>query len=186
MEEVAAKFVFLDEVFEIAVRGHDDADVDFDGFVAADALDFAFFEDAQEFGLHGDGHIANFVEEERAAFGLFEFAEVAAGRAGEGTFFVAEEFGLDEFGGDGGAIQGDESIFMAGGFFMDGAGDEFFAGAGFAKDADARFAGGDAIDLREELFHRGAAADEFVFAEAMAEFAVFVFEAGEASARFRR
>jgi hypothetical protein len=38
--------------------------------------------------------------------------------------------------------------------------------------------------LGEELFHCGAPADEFVFAEAVAEFAVFVFEAGEAEGVF--
>ena len=60
--------------------GDDDADVDLDGLVAADALDFAFFEDAEELGLHGEGHVADFVEEERAAFGLLEFADVARRR----------------------------------------------------------------------------------------------------------
>ena len=102
-----------------------------------------------------------------------------AGGAGEGAFFVAEEFGFDEFGGNGGAIEGDEGVFVARRFFVDGAGDEFLAGAGFAEDADAGFAGGDAIDLREEFRHGGAGADEFVLAEAVAEFAVFVLEAGE-------
>ena len=151
MEQVAAKFIILDEVFEIAVRGHDDADIDLDGFVAADALDFAFFEDAEKFGLHGDGHIADFVEEKRAAFGLLEFADVASCRASEGAFFVAEQFRLDQFGGDSGAIESDESVFVARGFFVNGARDEFFSGARFAEDADAGFAGGDAFDLREKL-----------------------------------
>jgi hypothetical protein len=38
--------------------------------------------------------------------------------------------------------------------------------------------------LGEEFFHGGPTADEFVFAEAVAEFAVFVFEAGEAESVF--
>ena len=152
VKEIAAKFIFLDQVFEVAVRGDDDANIDLDGLVATDALDFAFFQDAEKFGLHGDGHVANFIEKKRAAFGLFEFAGVAAGRAGEGALFVAEQLGFDELGRDGSAIQSDESVFVARGFFVDGAGDEFFAGAGFAEDADAGFAGGDAIDLRKELW----------------------------------
>jgi hypothetical protein len=91
VKEVGAKFVFLDEVFEIAVSRDDNTDIDFDGLVAANALDFSFFQDAEQLGLHCKGHVADFVEEKRAALGLFEFADVAAGRAGEGTFFVAEK-----------------------------------------------------------------------------------------------
>ena len=159
--------------------GDDDADVDLDWFFAADTLDFAFFEDAEEFGLHGEGHVANFVEEECASLGLLEFAGVAGGGAGERAFLVAEEFGLDELGGDSGAIQSDESVFVARRFFVDGAGYEFFAGARFAKDADAGLAGGDAVDLGEEPGHGRAGADEFVLAQAMAELSVFVLEAGE-------
>jgi hypothetical protein len=40
--------------------------------------------------------------------------------------------------------------------------------------------------LGEKLIHRGPTADEFVFAEAVAELAVFVFEAGEAEGIFYR
>src|SRR5580704_13750351 len=69
---------------------------------------------------------------------------------------------------------------------MDGAGDEFLAGAGFAKDTDARFAGGDAVDLREELGHGWTGADEFVFAETMTEFTVFGLETREAEGIFYR
>ena len=51
-EQVFAEFLALDTLFEIAVGGGDDADVDLDGARAADALEFAFLEHAQEFGLH--------------------------------------------------------------------------------------------------------------------------------------
>src|SRR6202008_381760 len=104
-------------------------------------------------------------------------ARVARGGAGECPFFMAKEFGLDEFGGNRSAIQSDEGAFMARRLFVDGAGDEFFAGAGFAENADAGLAGGDAVNLGEKLGHGRAGADEFVFAEAMAGFAVFVLEA---------
>ena len=80
MIEIAAKLVLLDEFVEIAVGGDDDAHIDLDGFVAADALDFAFFEDAEQLGLHGQRHVADFVEEEGAAVGLLELADVACRR----------------------------------------------------------------------------------------------------------
>src|SRR5208337_2318916 len=97
VKEVAAKFVLFYELFQVAVGSDNYADVDFDGLFAAYALDLALLEHPQELGLHRDWHVANLIEEQRAAFGLLEFSEVAACRAGEGAFFVAEEFGLDQF-----------------------------------------------------------------------------------------
>src|SRR5277367_5659603 len=123
MEEIAAEGVLLHEIFEIAVGGDYDANVYAYGFVSANALDLAFFENAEQFRLHGHGHVADFVEKERAALGLFEFSEVFGGGAGEGAFFVAEEFGFDEFGGDGGAVQSNKGIFFTRRFFVDGASD---------------------------------------------------------------
>ena len=186
VEQIAAKLVSFDEVFKVAVRGNEHSDVDLDGLVCADALDFAFFEDAEELGLHGDGHVANLIEKEGAAFGLFELADVTRGRARERAFFVSEELRLDELGGDGSAVEGHEGAFAAGRFFVDGARDKFLSGARLPEDADASFAGGDFFDLRQQFGDGGTAADKFVFAEAMAEFAVFVFEAREFEGIFDR
>ena len=159
--------------------GNDDADVHLDGLIATDTFDFALFEDPQELGLHGQRHIPDLVEEKRATFGLFEFTGVARGGTGERAFFVAEKFRLDELGGNGSAIQRNECIFAARRFLVDGASDEFFAGAGFAEDADAGFAGRDAINLRQKFAHRSAGADKLVFAQTVAKFAILIFEARE-------
>src|SRR5579863_2018965 len=110
VEEVAAKRVLLDEVFQIAVSGDHYANIDLNRFIAADALNFAFFQHAKELCLHRDRHIADFVEEQRATIGLFKLAKVLCCGAGEGAFFVAEEFGFDKFGWDGGTIQCDERV----------------------------------------------------------------------------
>src|SRR5207245_8554040 len=99
----------------------------------------------------------------------FEFAEMARSGSSEGAFFVTEEFGLDQFGGNGGAVQRDEGMVVPVRFLVDGAGHEFFSCARLAQNADARFAGGDAIDLREQLLHGRTGADQFVFAEALAQ-----------------
>src|SRR6266566_4728210 len=89
VEQIAAKGILLDQFLEMAMRGHQHAHVDFDRFVAAHALNFAFLEHAQQFRLHGQGHVADFVEEKRARFGLFEFAEMARSGPGERALFVA-------------------------------------------------------------------------------------------------
>ncbi len=109
--------------------------------------------------------------------GLFEFAGVALGRAGERAFFVAEQFAFDQLGGNGGAIERDEWAAGAVAFFVQRARHQLFAGAGFAVDADARFAGGDALDLRHDPAHGIAGPYQRVFAHARAQVAVLDFKA---------
>ena len=106
---------------QIAVGGHDDADVHVDGLRAADAFEAALFQDAQEFGLNGHGQLADFVEKKCAVVGEIHFADFAGARAGEGAALVAEEFVFDQAFGDGGAIEGDEGFVAAWGQMMNGA-----------------------------------------------------------------
>ena len=108
-EEIGAEFFFADELFEIFIGGGDEADIDLDGGIAADAFEGAFFaEDAEEFDLGGGVNFADFVEEKRAAVGLFEAADAAFDGPGEGAAFVAEEFTFEELRGESGAVNGDE------------------------------------------------------------------------------
>ena len=83
MEQIFAEFPFANHRFEVAVRGGHDAHVHGDGAVAADALDFALFEHAQEFRLHVQGHVADFVEKNCSLVRLLKLADVSPGRAGE-------------------------------------------------------------------------------------------------------
>ena len=157
--QIFAKEFFFGEFSQIAVGGDDDADVDVDGLRAADALEAALFEYAQEFGLDGQRQFADFVEEERAAVGQFHFADFARAGTGEGAAFVAEEFVFDQAFGNGGAIQRDEGLLAARGKMMDGAREEFFAGAAFAEQQHGGIGGGDALDLLADF------ADGSVFAD---------------------
>ena len=62
---------------------------------------------AQKLHLQQDRHFRNLVEKERAVVGLFDAPDAAIGSAGERTLFVTEEFALQKFAGQGGAIDGD-------------------------------------------------------------------------------
>jgi hypothetical protein len=57
---------------------------------------------------------------------------VAVG-AGEGTAPVAEQVAFEELAGDGGAVNGDERFLGAIGEGVDGTGEDFLAGAAFAR-----------------------------------------------------
>ena len=82
-------------------------------FIAADAGELAILQHAQDLPLQRQRHVADFVEEERAAVALLEAADALAGRAGEGAFLVAEEFALEQLLGDGGAVDRDEALRAA-------------------------------------------------------------------------
>ena len=169
--EVFSEAAFLYVFGEVSVCRGDQAYVDFDGFVSADAFECSFLQDAQEFYLGGGGDFAYFVEEEGACVRLFEAAYAAFVGACEGSSFVAEEFAFEQAFGEGGAVQGDEGALGAGAFDVDRACEFAFACAAFACDEDcgacACDLAGDAVDFLEG----GACADQafetfaFAFAE---------------------
>src|SRR4029078_3005184 len=86
----------------------DQADVDLDGLEAADALELALLDRAQELDLHLDRDLADLVEEQRAAVGELEPAGLARRRAGERALLVAEQLGLHQRLGDRRAVHLDE------------------------------------------------------------------------------
>ncbi len=107
-----------------------------DGLAAADAVDHALLDGAQELRLQAHFHFADFIEEQRAAVGLFELADAAGDGAGERAFLVAEEFGLEEVLGDRRAVDRDERLLGARRSRMDITRDDFLTDAGFAGDED--------------------------------------------------
>ena len=72
--EVLAELPLRDHLLEVAVGRRDDADVDVDRLVAADALELALLQEAQQLHLDGRRDLADLVEEQRAAVGLLEAA----------------------------------------------------------------------------------------------------------------
>ena len=132
--EVLAQMPIGDGLFGIFVGGGDHADVHGRFHFAAEAADFVVFQNAQQLGLRGRGHFADFIEQQRAAVGQFEAADAAFGSAGEGAFLVAENFALHQRFGNRRAIDGDEGTIGARRKHVNRARDHFFAGAGFAGD----------------------------------------------------
>ena len=66
--------------------------------------------------------------------GLLKAADAPGLGAGEGAAFVAEQLALQQRLGNGRAIDGDERLVGAVAVLVDGAGDQFLAGAGLAAD----------------------------------------------------
>ena len=83
------------------------------GLRAADAVDHALLDGAQELGLQPHVHLGDFVEQQRAAGGFLELADAARDRAGEGALLVAEQLGFEQVLGDRRAVDRDERLARA-------------------------------------------------------------------------
>ena len=112
--------------------------------------------------------------------GLFEFADVPPGRAGEGSLFVPKQLRFDQLGRHGGAVERDKRPAPARAPVVGGTGDEFLARAGLAQNAYAGFARRHPLDLRHKPLHHRAHPDHFVLAQPLAQFPVFFFQTRQA------
>ena len=130
---------------QILVARRQHAHVNLDGLRAADAAKGLFLQGPEHFGLRGQRHVQNLVQEEGAAVGQFKPAGLAAGRAGKRPLFVPEQFRLEKGVRNGARVHRHEGTFGAGTAGVDGLGDDFLAGAGFADDDDAEAGFGDAV-----------------------------------------
>ena len=72
------------------MRRDDNADIYLNRFVTTDALNFSFFQNAQQLGLHGERHVADLVEKKGAMIRLLELAGVPRDCSGEGALFMSE------------------------------------------------------------------------------------------------
>ena len=99
--EIFAEGALVDLFAQVAIGCREHADIDLVRAIAADALDLALLEHAQELGLQRDVELADLVEEDRAAVGLLEAAGVLRDRAGEAALLVAEQRRFDQLARDG-------------------------------------------------------------------------------------
>ena len=144
---------------EVAVGGGDDADIDRHRLAAADAVDQPLLDRAQQFRLQAHVHFGDFVEQQRAAIGLLEFADAASERAGEGALLVAEQLGLQEVIRDRRAIDGNERLPGAGRAGVQVARQHFLAGAALAGDQHGGVGAGDLLGELDDARHRLVAID---------------------------
>ena len=95
-EQVAAERPGPDRLLQRPVGRRHHAHVHLDRRVAADPLERVALQHAQELRLRGRGHLADLVEEDRAAVGRLELADHLLGRPGERPLLVAEQLALQQ------------------------------------------------------------------------------------------
>ena len=127
--------------------------------MAAEPLEAALLEHAQQLGLRDQRHVADLVEEQRAVVGQLEASRLAIVRAGERAFLVAEDFRLEQRVGQRRAVDRLELGDAAAAQLVDHPRDDFLARAGRSEDQhrDVRLGGG--ADPLEDDQHLLVAAD---------------------------
>ena len=133
--EVAPKRPRFHAFGQVLVGGGDDADIDLARTGTADAHDLSVLEHAQQAGLHGQGKLADLVEEHGPPVGQFEIPRLAlARRAGEGAGHVAEHLGFGQGLGDAAAIHLEKDLVLAVAPAVGQPGEDVLAHAGLAQD----------------------------------------------------
>src|SRR5260370_34578971 len=100
----------------------------------ADRRVLARLQHAQQARLRLDRHVADLVEEKRAALRLLEAADRTRGGAGEGSLFMAKELALDQLTRNGGHVDRDEGCGAPLAEVIGRPGGPPLAGAAFARD----------------------------------------------------
>ncbi len=113
MQQVGAELPLRNQTFQVLVGGGNHPHVDADQFTATDAEELALRQHAQQPGLQRQRHVADLIQEQCAAIGLLEAADMAALRAGEGAGFVAEQLAFQQLGRDCSGIERDEGPLRA-------------------------------------------------------------------------
>src|SRR5690606_4204071 len=125
VEEVLAEMTRLDQLVERARAGRDDADVDALADRAADHLDLTRVQKFDELRLRFERDALDMVDDDAAAVGLDEPADLAVEGARKGTALVPEEARSDEAGRDRRTIDHHELAARARARAVDGAGEDF-------------------------------------------------------------
>ena len=110
MQQIFAEQALPHALFEILVRGRDDAHVDAHRNLSADAIELAFRQHAQQPRLQLRRHVADLVEEQRAAVGLLEAPATQLIGAGERALLVTEQLRLQQVRGERRRVERDERL----------------------------------------------------------------------------
>ena len=175
-KEVFAEIAGGDLLFEIAVGGGDDPQIDLRRTGFADFDEFAAFEYAQQLGLQLDGHFADFVEKQRSPVSLLKKPFLVFRGARETPGAVPEQFAFEQLLGDGRTVDRHERLLGAGTGMVYRLREDLLAGSGFAGEQDRGVRRGDLArqcDGLPESFRRTDDAVERMFV------GEFLLEAGQ-------
>src|SRR5947208_1380505 len=113
MIEVVAKTTVANPFAQRAVRRRKNARIGAQHPLAANALEFAVLDRAEDLRLRQGTHVGDLVEKQRAAVRELEFSFDGLLRAGERAALVPEQLALEQCVAHGRGIEGDERTASA-------------------------------------------------------------------------
>ena len=132
--------------------GKDKTNVNRYNGIAAKTHHFTLFQDAEKLGLQRHWHIADFVHEESAALSCFKKSLFTLGiGSGKSTLDVTEKFTFQKTFRQCSTVDGHERFVGSETLAMNGAGNQFLAGAAFTGD---EYTGRGFGHLADTLFQR--------------------------------
>ncbi len=132
--QVAAELAALAQGIEVGLCRGDHPAIHRDALVRAQSLQGALLQHTQQLDLQVDRHALHFIEEQRAAIGVFDLADAAFAGTGEGVGFVAEYLALKQVFRQAATVQRHERVALASAEVVQAPCDQLFAGAGLAFD----------------------------------------------------
>ena len=161
VEQVPAEGVLRNGLERVLVAGGDDPHVQLQILVPAHPAEGVLLDDAKNFGLHGQAHGVQLVQEQSAAAGLLQIAGfvLAAGKAAP---LGAEEEAFDEGLRDGGAVDGQEFTPPAAAGAVDALGEDFLARPRLPHKEDGAVLGRYPLGQGHRLPQLGAAANDII------------------------
>ena len=139
-----------------------DPDIHFDRAPAADALELAELEDAQQLRLRRRRQLANLVEKHGAAVCQLQLSWLRRRCPGEGAAFMPEQLGLEQGLGERGAVEGDERACRPRAVAVERARHQLLAGTGLTGDQHRDVRGRHLLDEVIDALHRLAAPHHLV------------------------
>ena len=154
VKQVLAKTAFTHQRLQIHIRGADQPDVHRDGLGATDPYNAAVLKHPQQLGLQVQRDVPDLIEEQRAAVGLLELADMVGMCIGECALHVAEQLALEESLSDGAGVDSHHWLAAAQAQGMYLAGQHVLAGAVFAGDQHRGIRRSNLVDGLADRRHR--------------------------------
>jgi hypothetical protein len=129
---------------------------------SADRSDLLLLERPEQLGLERQRQVADLVEQQRAAIGLLEEADLVVASVGERALDVPEQRALQQRLRDRGAVDAHERLVATASTGVQRPRHELLAGAALTGHQHGGIGVRHAVELREEILHRRAVAEQLV------------------------
>src|SRR2546428_5294199 len=160
VEKVGAEFALVDQSLERLIGGGYDADFYADALRAAQSLEDAGLQHAQEPPLYLQRDLADLIQKDRAAVGQLESPRLGRLRASESALLIAEQLALDQRRRKRRAVDDNEWAAIAQAALVNGVGEQFLARSCLSLQQNGRIGWGDVQGVFDHPPIGRAAADQ--------------------------